>query len=73
MKRQLIARFLWVRIISAATVVAAMAGVAPAQILFSENFNGLTLGPSVNEREGSGESDIAASGFRYFGALDGTG
>jgi hypothetical protein len=55
MKRQLIARFLWVRIISAATVVAAMAGVAPAQILFTENFDGLagSLGPSVNERAGS--------------------
>ena len=54
MIRTLIARFVRGRFSAAAAIVIATAGVVDAQILFTENFDGLagSLGTSVNERVG---------------------
>ena len=54
MKRHLFVAFSWGQASLAAAVLAIAAGAANAQILFSENFDGLagSLGPSVNERSG---------------------
>jgi hypothetical protein len=55
MKRQRIAASMWRHLGLSAAVVMVTAGAVNAQILFSENFDGLagTLGPSVNERTGN--------------------
>lgn len=54
MKCQMFAWSNWVRFCSCAAVIAATTGIAQAQILFSENFDGLagSLQQSVNERTG---------------------
>jgi hypothetical protein len=47
----------------AAAMALLTTGLAEAQILFSENFNGLTLGPSVNERIGQSRVTVRAADF----------
>lgn len=55
MKRHLVAGFSWRQASLAACLLAATVSTANAQILFTENFDGLagSLGPSVNERLGN--------------------
>lgn len=71
MKRQQFARCTWGRIGLAAAVVAVMAGVAPAQILLSENFDGLagSLGSSVNERVGLSNTTLSVNHPTYGSTL----
>jgi hypothetical protein len=55
MKRQLISWSMWRVLSVSAAIVMVATGTTNAQILFSENFDGLagSLGPSVNERIGN--------------------
>lgn len=63
MKRKLTASMnIWRMALIGAVALLAAEG-AQAQILFSENFNGLTLGPSVNERVGQSRVTLRAADF----------
>src|SRR4051794_39983914 len=65
MKRQLFKKSMWKCVGMAAAVLTITSGIAHAQILFSENFNGLagSLGPSVNERTGNSRVTRRPSDF----------